>query len=812
MKKCCVYLLLFCAFCICLQAQPKTRGGFRVKGVLIDTLTHEREPYVTVSVYSMQDHHKALKMLMTDEHGEFDFSLADSGTYLLSFTCVGMATVQRKVALCDRTVVDMGVIYTRDDIQNLKGVTVVSRRKLIKVDIDKLEYDVECDPDAAVSNVLDILRKVPFVTVGGLSDVKLKGRGDFKVYINGRPSAVINSQNMAEVLKNMPANTIKSVQVITNPDAKYDAEGVAGILNIVRKKVMPGYSVSLSGGVTNNSQYGRVYSTVQVGKLSISGNASLTRNDARYSYTDNEYVNNQSSDSYKQVSCDNRKMKPSAGTTDDVELSYDIDSLRLFTFGAGIMASRNPVDINGTSKMYTSGGNLASSYDENRRIRNSLNMIVVQSNYQRSFRKKGKMVVLSYQLSALPHRQKTYTDYMNMVNYSFPYTGIFRKENPNTTENTIQLDYTDPITRGQTIEAGVKYIARRNKNNHSYYNRNGDDDYTENAEERLYYRQKQYIYAVYGEYVLKAKKWSAKGGLRYEYTHENMNEAGSTDDHFATHYDNIVPSASLFWDINENNNLKLSYNMRISRPDINFLNPRINSDDPLNIYFGNPAVKCEKNNAWDVEYNYTGDKASISLSSGYSLTDNSIESYTFVTDKVLNHTFRNIGSRSAMWVSLYASGTIYKHLYGSINANWTYNRYRSIPSGGNRSGSCYTVDWNLEQPLPWSISMSVNGSWNNSCVTPQGKTSGTSSYELSLRRLFLDKKLTVSCYADNFLRKYKRYSSWEEGNGFRFQSVNRNEYRFMGISINYRFGKLKKEVPRVAHAINNTDLKKINAN
>lgn len=263
MKKCCAYLLLFCVFCLCLQAQPKTPGAFRVKGVLIDTLTHEREPYVMVSVYSMQDPKKVVKMLMTGEHGEFDFSLANSGTYLLSFTCVGMATVQRKVVLHDRIVVDMGMIYTHNDIQSLKGVTVVSRRKLIKVDIDKLEYDVERDPNAAVSNVLDILRKVPFVTVSGLSDVKLKGRGDFKVYIDGRPSIVINSQNMAEVLKNMPANTIKSIQVITNPDAKYDAEGVAGILNIVRRKVMPGYSVSLSGGVTNNSQYGRVYSTVQ---------------------------------------------------------------------------------------------------------------------------------------------------------------------------------------------------------------------------------------------------------------------------------------------------------------------------------------------------------------------------------------------------------------------------------------------------------------------------------------------------------------------------------------------------------------------
>lgn len=282
-------------------------GAFRVKGVLIDTLTHEREPYVTVSVYSMQDHQKALKMLMTGEYGEFDFSLINSGTYLLSFTCVGMATVQRKVVLHDRTVVDMGMIYTHNDIQSLKGVTVVSRRKLIKVDIDKLEYDVERDPNAAVSNVLDILRKVPFVTVSGLSDVKLKGRGDFKVYIDGRPSIVINSQNMADVLKNMPANTIKSVQVITNPDAKYDAEGVAGILNIVRRKVMPGYSVSLSGSVTNNSQYGRVYSTLQVGKLSISGHASLARNDARYSYADNEYVNYQSPDNYKQVSSDNKK-------------------------------------------------------------------------------------------------------------------------------------------------------------------------------------------------------------------------------------------------------------------------------------------------------------------------------------------------------------------------------------------------------------------------------------------------------------------------------------------------------------------------
>lgn len=813
MKKNYIYFLLCCVCCISLWAQKETPEIFHIKGILIDSLTHKSEPYATVCIREIQNPEKVIKMSITNNYGEFNISLFKPGTYLLLFTSIGMKDVKKEVKLYhNKAITDVGTIYTCDDIQNLKNITVVSRRKLIKIDIDKLEYNVENDPNAAVSSTFEILKKVPFVTVNVLDQVKLNGTGNFKVYIDGHSSITVNTQNLAEVLKNIPANTIKSIQVITNPDAKYDAEGIAGILNIVRRKGTPGYSVSLSGGITNTSQYGRIYSTVQSGKIAISGNVSLVHSNAKNSYIDNEYINYQSSNDYKQISHNDQKLKSGGATTDDIEISYDIDSLRLFSFAAGVMASYDPVNVNGTTKMYASDGSLAFSYDKNSRMRNSLHMIIVQSNYQRLFHRKGEMVVLSYQLSTLPHLQKTYTNYTNITNYSFPYTAIYRKENPNTIENTIQMDYTDPITSKQTIEAGMKYIIRHNKSNNLYYNRNDDDDYAENADQCLYYSQTQNVYALYGEYVLKEKNWSVKGGVRYEYTHENINETGGVNDCFTNHYGNFVPSASAFWNINENNNLKLSYTMRISRPDISSLNPRIINDDPLNIYYGNSSLSCEKSNSLNVEYNYTGEKASINFSSGYSFIDNSIEPYTFATDGILNHTYRNIGHFSNTWISIYTEGDIIRHLHGRINANWTYNQYRNIQSGINRRGSCYTVDCSLGQPLLWHITANADGSWNSSSVTSQGKVSGTSSYGISLRRSFINKKLTVSLSANNFLQKYKRSSYWNEDDTFRFQSTTHSMYRSINLKINYYFGKLKRAIPRVTHTINNIDLKKVNAN
>lgn len=793
---------------IYLCTQQKMSEIYYVKGILVDSLTHEVVPYATVSVQKTQNKEKVIKMSITNNQGEFNVSLPNPGRYIILFKCVGMKNVKKEITINNETIVDVGTIYACSDIHNLKDVTIVSRRKLIKIDVDKLEYNVEGDPSASVSSTWEILKKVPFVTITGLDKIKLNGTSNFKVYIDGHSSITITAQNMSEVLKSIPANTIKAIQIITNPDAKYDAEGISGIINIIHRKAVPGYLMSLSGGVSNISQNGRIYSTVQFGKISISGNASLEHSNNQSTYNDDEFIDYQSSSDYKQVSHNDSKAKSSYSTNDNVEISYDIDSLKLFTFAVGITADHNPGNVYGTTKMYASDGSTTFSYNKNNFTKNAFRWFAVQSNYQQSFRKKGEMLVLSYQLNILRQPNKMCTDYTNIIDYSFPYTSIYRKEDPNTTENTFQVDYTYPITSKQTIESGMKCITRHNRNDNLYYNSNIDNDYVENADQSLYYHQSQNVYALYSEYVLKEKKWSAKGGLRYEYTSQNMNESGSTNDSFTTHYGILVPSASLFWNINESSNLDLSYVMRISRPGLSCLNPHITNDDPLNIYYGNPLLKCEKSNSLNAEYNYTGNKININVSSGYSFINNSIESYTFAVDKVLNHTYLNIGNCSDVWTSIYLDGDIFHHLHGGVNANWTYNQYRNIQNGINRSGSCYNVDCNLEHPILWHITMNIDGSWDSPSVTPQGKECGYTSYNVSLRRSFIKNKLTVSLQAYDFFRKYKKSSNWEEDSAFRFQFTNHYVSRYIGINVNYNFGKLKKEVSRVAHSISNTDLKK----
>ena len=161
----------------------------------------------------------------------------------------------------------------------LQGVEVVKQKSLVKSDIDKITYDIESDPDSKSNSILEMLRKVPMVTVDGEDNIQVNGSSSFKIYVNNKPNQMM-SNNPKEVLKSMPANSIKKIEVITNPGPKYDAEGVGGILNIItHNQGIEGYTATFSGNVSNRGAGGGVYATVKSGKLTLS-------TDYNYSYTD----------------------------------------------------------------------------------------------------------------------------------------------------------------------------------------------------------------------------------------------------------------------------------------------------------------------------------------------------------------------------------------------------------------------------------------------------------------------------------------------------------------------------------------------
>lgn len=226
-------------------------------------------------------------MNVTDEKGRFQERLPQKGNYTLQITSVGKRTVIRHFTLTEANpVADLGTLYTYDDTQMLKGVEVVAQKPLVKAEIDKISYSIEDDPDSKTNTTLEMLRKVPLVTVDGEDNIEVNGSSNFKVHVNGKPNTLM-SNNPKEVLRSLPANSVKSIEVITEPGAKYDAEGIGGILNIITTDAkMQGYNVTLGGNAGNMGVSGYAYGTVQVGKFTVTGNYSYNYQNQPRNYSE----------------------------------------------------------------------------------------------------------------------------------------------------------------------------------------------------------------------------------------------------------------------------------------------------------------------------------------------------------------------------------------------------------------------------------------------------------------------------------------------------------------------------------------------
>ena len=269
-----------------LAAAQKSTPQFQIKGILLDSLTQEGEPYATIKIVKKEAPARALKMLVTDMKGKFQEKVPGAGNFIMTISSVGRNTIVKNFTVkAGETLVDFGTLYITDASNELGQVEVVAQKPLVKADIDKIEYNVQDDPDSKSNSVLEMLRKVPMVTVDGEDNIKVNGSSSFKVYVNGKPNNMM-SNNPTEVLKSMPANSIKNIEVITNPGPKYDAEGVGGILNIITVGGgLEGYTATFSGNVSNMGAGGGLFGTIKSGKLTLS---------ARYNYNHNNSPRNYS--------------------------------------------------------------------------------------------------------------------------------------------------------------------------------------------------------------------------------------------------------------------------------------------------------------------------------------------------------------------------------------------------------------------------------------------------------------------------------------------------------------------------------------
>lgn len=829
MKQTLISMALILMLALCAKAQ-NTQHSYTITGVVADSVTHEGEPYATLTIARADSAANPLKQALTDIKGRFSISSSGTGSYLLMVRSMGRKPMQRAYTVDATTrTIDLGTLLLQDGGNQLETVEVVAYKPLVKADVDKIAYSVEDDPEANTNTVIEMLKKVPMVTVDGQDNIRVNGNSSFKIYVNGKPNNMM-TKNPKEVLKSMPASSIKKIEVITNPGPKYDAEGVGGILNIVTEGKGPeGYNATFSGRANNSSYGGGLYATVKQGKLtmSVNYNASSNHSPKGYTYSDRSQIGTDGTVTSSTVA-DGYTKGHSLWQGGDVEASYEIDTLRLITGSFSLSKFTSKRDaLNTAFSTVPATGQRLYGYRSPSHSKENWDDYSASLDYQRSFSVKDRLLTLSYRLESSPSTSDSrylYTDREAADDWQ---TFIDRMRDQrmdgdeNTMEHTFQIDYTTPFAKHHTWEAGVKYILRRNKSDNDRYNLGtGDKDETYDSDNSSHYRHHNDILAAYTGYGLTLDKWSARLGLRYEHTLQKVEYLLGRGTNFHKNFDDLVPSARLGYKFSDATNLSVGYKMRINRPGIWYLNPYLDDRIPDAISQGNPNLDTEKSHAVDLQFSSYNSKLTYTLTGTYRFVNNSIESVDrLVNDRdieglpnptgkdVIYSSYANIGHIQYAGLMAYANWTPITNTRITLNGSVGYSHMSDGQSLRNH-GWCTNIDASLQQTFAKTWIFNASYYVQTPQPTLQGKEARYQWYNFSLSKSFMDKRLTLTAYIINpFGKRYFCYRSETVADNFRTTASSSWCQLYYGVSVRFRIGKLKASVKHTERTVENNDVK-----
>ncbi|RYE29707.1 MAG: TonB-dependent receptor [Sphingobacteriaceae bacterium] len=806
MKKNLLLLVAFVLFRFVVSAQSNPG---KIKGIVQDSVKKTPLGYVTIVLKDAAD--KAVKSTLTADNGSFEILNLKPGAYKVNIAYIGYSAKIIPVKEASGTV-DLGTIKLSASSNQLKEVSVVAARPILKREVDRIAYDVQADPESTVLTALDMLRKVPMLSVDAQDNIKLKGSGNYKILINNKESSLV-AKNPSDVFKAMPASNIEKIEVITTPPAKYDAEGLAGIINITTKKnADQGYNGSIN--VRENVIYGpgvNVNATLKKGKFGASGYAGIGDQTARTNPYDNLQTFTKDNSTLTQNGTNTNGGYYSYGS---VELSYEIDTLNLLTSSIEVNKGRFKQGSDQVTAQRSSLGDVAQMYHLTNNGVGYWNGIDLALNYQLGFKKdKNRLLTLSYKFSHSPNRQFNDVSLADVVNYQQPNYQQYNTAGSNT--QTFQLDYVYPVKK-LNIEAGGKAILRDNFSDFRSENLNNTTGlYEINPTQTNDFTYQQNVYSVYNSYQLKLAKWTAKGGLRLEHTSINA-DFTSVGSVAAQDYNNLIPSVSLQRSF-KTSSINLGFTQRIQRPGIWQLNPFVDLSNTKFISTGNPNLKPELNNTFELTYSNFS-KGSVNFGLNYAFSNNSIQNVANLTvlpnaagqqDTVTLSTYQNVGTNKSIGLNTSANFTFFKKLNFSLNAE-----LRQIFLEGSYNGDLYknsgitgNASLNLGYKLDSGYRLGFDSGYYSGDVLLQGKTSYFAYSSYSASKELFKKKFTISSFISN---PYSKFFISNQSNNTPDYNQLAHYYRrnrHFGISLNYKFGKLEGSIKKNARGINNDDTK-----
>lgn len=778
-----------------LLAQKNENTKIVVTGTVVDSLSGKGIEYPTVALFS--DSLKLIKAVAGGADGKFTIEAPAPGSYYISGSMIGYSNSKDLLTIKETDKkIDFGLIRLIEGMQ-LKEVTVTAVQPLIKNEPDKLTYNLESDPQTASSPLVDILRKVPMLSVDGEDVVRLNGETNFKVLVNGRSSGLL-VKNFKDAIKAMPASSIKSIEVITNPPAKYDAEGIGGVINIItNRKTTSGYNGSINAGLNTLGGYnGGGYISAQLGKLSLSTNIYTGKQVSKGSYYTSE-SENFLSDDFKYSMSSGTSNSESQFNNLSIEASYEIDSLNLITLsGWGYLGNSTSI---GTSLMESrNANNILSRKYSTTNISDYLYGAGSGSlSYQKTFKKPDQNLTFSYSIDASP----TESDFTNNVVPELNFSQYSQKSANKAMglEHTLQADYYNPIGKKHNIETGIKYILRQNFSDTDVEIFNPIDGIWKEAPEKVNdLDYDQHIGNMYGGYAYKHKSLSLKGGFRMEYTiNDGISKSSDGNITFTNKQFDVVPYINFSYMLKKGNSVSASFTQRLNRPGIWYLNPYVNDNDPMNISYGNPNLETVRRNSITFGYRKSSQTWNLNVNLNGNFTRNNIERIRRVdADGISRSTYENIGINRNYRLNFNYSYRRGEKLNIYVNGGIAYTTISSPELNLSNDGLSYFGGAGLSAKVWEKGTVNLNGFVYGGDVSLQGRNPVNYTSSIGFSQRFFKDKLTLSLYVSEPLSKTKSYKYNSEDITYKMSTESVYVRRSANISLYWRFGKFNVNVKK----------------
>jgi len=782
-----------------------TKG--QLSGKVVDSVSGVPVSYATVSIFK-QGSVSPFNGVVTGDDGSFLVNNLALGDYRIVVDFIGYKkkAIAHVIIAKNTPNVLLGSILLAPVQNQLKTVEIVSKAPVVENKIDKMVYNVANDLTSQGGSAADVLPKIPQVTVDIDGNVQLQGNSNIQFLINGKPSSIFGA-SLTDALQSIPANQIKSIEVITSPGAKYDANGTGGIINIVLKdSKIQGIngSVNLSAGTRREN--GSFNLNARKGNFGVnaffSGGEQINSTTIN---TTNRLSYNKAGDTSTYLSQNGSSNFTRGGYQSGLSFNWDVTKKDQLTAAFGYNYFENH-SFGPTSQDQTAyalndiaNNNVASDVLS---LRNSDSRFTgkyfdYSLGYKKTFDKENQELDILFH-SSYGNNQSNFSQQQDYLSGGYPSSGSIGNNPGKDHETDISIDYTQPFSKTFTIETGAKTTFEDINNtvvtdtlSNGVFVPNPSQTYGFNYNRKIYAAYLSATFSLFNDFI------NGKAGLRDEYTSTTADFPGTN----IPGYNVVAPSAVLSHKIDETQSLKLSYTYRIERPDYGSLNPFYNVSDPHNISTGNPNLKPEEGHNYEFGYSKSFTQgANIYIGAFYRYNTNDLQSYTTFYDTLTVNGTKysnvslseryNIGTETTEGLSLFGSLPVTDKL--NLRTNMMFSdRITTNPGNPTVSGFMYRINLNATYQFPHDLTAEIFGNYNSSQRTIQGTRPVFAFYNLAVRKQFMNKKLSLGLTAADPFSKYIDQKAVTYGSNFYQTNLREVPFRSFGITLNYRFGKME---------------------